>query len=56
MVCTLNIELESIAETTDKERDVSWDIFKYEKSFLSLGCGLGWTVKKMFGPIMCNFF
>ena len=48
MVCTLNIELESITETTDKETDVSWDIFKYEKSILVFGlwAGLGWTVKK----------
>ena len=50
MVCTLNIELESITETTDKKTDVSWDIFKYDKSILVFGlwAGLGWTVKKMF--------
>ena len=46
MVCTLNIELESIAETTDKERDVSWDIFKYEKSILVFGLWAGLDCEK----------
>ena len=41
---------------TDMETDESWDIFiNMKNQFWALGCGLGWTVKKKFGPIMSNF-